>query len=110
MRAEEQKSTIFPRTSPLRGVVYFLLKMGAIVLNECDSTVEAATVVGGLHAIARGLFAVAKAIDGLAAGREVRVKLTVADDDALAHAICMGLRHGLFGAHADEGTDVRDRS
>lgn len=30
-------------------------------------------------------------------------------DGGLGHEICMGIRHGLFGAHADDNVSLRPR-
>jgi hypothetical protein len=46
--------------------------------------------------VAEGLFAIAHAIESLPRRLE----------DRLAHAICMGIRKGLFGAGADDGSSV----
>lgn len=51
---------------------------------------EPPTLIGGLYAIAKGLHAIADAFHM----------------DNVSHAICMGIRHGLFGADADSWRSI----
>ncbi len=77
-----------------------------MMMNEkIEYEFKSAMKLTGNNATAAAILVLA---DVLAEGPDITIKPP--SDGSLSHEICMGIRHGLFGARAHENTSIVDLS